>query len=89
VSGGDRSARQWVGVSPAWTERARSSSVVSTDRFNMCVKNATVTSGVQVREGRHQAGTAPASAPLTGGPSDLIFQLANNCRNRIIPRKNS
>jgi hypothetical protein len=87
VSGGDRSERRQVSVSPVWMKRARSSSVASVDRFNTRAKNATVMSGGQVGKGCRQAGLAPALAPLTGGPSDLIFQLTNNCQNQIIPRK--
>jgi hypothetical protein len=53
--------------------------VALVDRFNTLAKNAAMTSGSQVGEGRRQAGLTPASAPLTGGPPDLFFQVTNNC----------
>jgi hypothetical protein len=58
VSGGDRSAWQRGGVSPAWMRRARSGSMASAYRFNTRVKNAVVMSGGQVEEMRRQVGLA-------------------------------
>jgi hypothetical protein len=52
VSGGDPSARQWVGVSPTWMKRARSGLVASVGRFNTRAKNVLVMHGGQVGEGR-------------------------------------
>jgi hypothetical protein len=57
--------------------------------FNPLAENVVVMGGDQVGEWRRQVVLASASAPLTNGPLYLIFQLKNNCQNRIIHRKNS